>query len=94
MAIYSMAVDIEAPNAAAAMRTLLAVHGVTGAELVWPQHDEPLEVCDECGESIPDDEPDMFNAYHKPSCSLFAAPLAEPDEDEVARFEAEGGAPC
>lgn len=26
--------------------------------------------CDECGESIPDDEPNMVNANHDESCSL------------------------
>lgn len=26
--------------------------------------------CDECGESIPDDEPDMVNPYHAGACSL------------------------
>lgn len=29
------------------------------------------EVCDECGHTIPDDEPDMVNAHHAESCSLY-----------------------
>lgn len=29
--------------------------------------------CDECGESIPDDEPSHMNACHDPSCSLYEA---------------------